>query len=94
MAQYRSGTTVKVSVSLAKADLAVLKRHAREAHGGNLSAAFGEAARLILQREARRRLIDQLGGPILTPEAATAIDAEQAGGSRRSVKKSKRTKAA
>ena len=63
-------------------DLAALTRLAREAYGGNLSAAFVEAARLIRQREARRQLIRQLGGPTLTAESAAAIDAEQAGGPR------------
>lgn len=94
MTQKRAGTTVKVSVSLNKADLAALKRRAKESYGGNLSAAFAEAARLIRQREARRRLIDELGGPTLTAESAAAIDAEQAGGPRYEPKKAKGTKAA
>jgi len=79
MATTRSGKTVKVSISIDKADLAVLKRRARESYRGNLSAAFSEAARLIRQRAARTRLIDLLGGPTLTAGAAGAIDAEQAG---------------
>jgi len=94
MAQTRAGNTVKVSVSLAKEDVAALKRHARHAHGGNLSAAFGDAARWIRQQEARRRLINKLGGPSLTAEAATAIDAEQAGGPRYAPRKSRREPAA
>jgi len=94
MVQRRAGNTVKVSVSLAKEDVAALKRHARHAHGGNLSAAFGDAARWIRQQEARRRLIDKLGGPSLTSESATAIDAEQAGGPRYVPKKSRRKRAA
>jgi hypothetical protein len=94
MAQHRAGRTVKVSISLEKADLAALKRRARESYGGNLSAAFGEAARWLKQREARQRLIGRLGGPTLTPEAAAAIDAEQAGGPRYVPKRAKRTRAA
>jgi hypothetical protein len=86
MAQRRSGRTVKVSVSLDKDDLAALKR--------NLSAAFAEAARWIRQREARRRLIGMLGGPTLTAEAATAIDAELEGGPRYEPKKPRRRSAA
>jgi len=78
MAAKRAGRTVKVSVSLDADDVAVLRRRARESYGGNLSAAFSEAARWIRQREARRRLVDMLGGPILTPDIADAIDAEQA----------------
>lgn len=79
MARKRAGRTVKVSVSLKAGDVAVLKRRARESYGGNLSAAFSEAARWIRQREARQRLVGLLGGPTLTPDIATAIDAEQAG---------------
>ena len=94
MTQKRAGTTVKVSVSLGREDVAALKRLARQSHHGNLSAAFAEAAKWIRQREARRRLIDKLGGATLTPESATAIDAEQAGGPRYEPKKSRRKRAA
>ncbi len=73
---------MKVSVSLAREDLAALKRRAREAFDGNLSAAFAEAARWLRQEEARRRLVEMLGGSTLTDEARAAIDAEQAGGPR------------
>ena len=79
MATARSGKTVKVSISIDKADLAVLRRRARESYRGNLSAAVSEAARLIRQRGARTRLIEMLGGPSLTASAAGSIDAEQAG---------------
>jgi hypothetical protein len=94
MTRKRAGRTVKVSVSLDRDDFAVLKREAKESFGGNLSAAFSEAARWIRQREARRRLIDDLGGPTLTARSAAAIDAEQAGGPRYEPKKSRRTRAA
>lgn len=76
MPQPRAGKTVKVSVSLARDDVAALKRHAKRAHAGNLSAAFADAAKWIRQREARRLLVAALGGSVLTPEAARAIDAE------------------
>lgn len=95
MAVKRAGRTVKVSVSLDADDVAVLRRRARESYGGNLSAAFSEAARWIRQREARRRLVDMLGGPMLTPDMTSAIDAEQAAGpgpARR--KRTRRTSAA
>ena len=77
MAQVRSGKTVKVSVSLDREDLAVLRKYAKGAHHGNLSAAFAEAAKWIRQREARQWLIQKLGGPTLTPQSSAAIDAEQ-----------------
>lgn len=85
---------MKLSVSLDRRDVAALKRRAAESYGGNLSAAFAEAARWIRQQEARRGLIDQLGGPSLTRESAAAIDAEQRGGPRYEPKKSRREKAA
>jgi hypothetical protein len=93
MAAARSGKTVKVSVSIDKADLAVLRRRARESYRGNLSAAFSEAARLIRQRAARTQLIDMLGGPSLTASAAESIDAEQAAHSHEP-KKTRRARAA
>jgi hypothetical protein len=94
MAQKRAGKTIKVSVSLDRDDVAVLKRRARESYGGNLSAAFAEAARWLRQREARRSLIGMLGGPTLTPDSAAAIDAEQEGAPPRERKKNRRTRAA
>ncbi len=94
MAQERAGRTVKVSVSLDKDDVAALKRRAKESCGGNLSAAFAEAAKWIRQREARRRLIDKLGGPTLTPDSASAIDVEQQGGPRYEPTKLRRKTAA
>jgi hypothetical protein len=90
MVRKRAGRTIKVSVSLDVDDMAGLKRLARESYGGNLSAAFGEAARWIRQREARRRLVDMLGGPSLTPEVDAAIDAEQTGGPGDAPRKAKR----
>ncbi len=78
MAPRRAGKTVKVSISLERAALAALKKYARAAHAGNLSAAIADATRFLGQQAARQRLIDMLGGPTLTPEAARQIDLEQA----------------
>src|SRR5258705_3514270 len=94
MKRKRAGKTVKVSVSLDARDVATLKKRAIESYDGNLSAAFAEAARWIRQREARKRLVEKLGGPTLTTEAAVAIDAEQEGGPRYEPKKSRRKRAA
>lgn len=88
------GKTAKVSVSLPKEDVATLKRLARESYGGNLSAAFAEAARVIAQRAARRRLVDRLGGPTLTGDSAAAIEAEQRGGPRFEPRRPRRRRAA
>jgi hypothetical protein len=83
-----------VSISLDADEVAVLKRRARESYGGNLSAAFSEAARWIRQRESRRRLVDLLGGPTLTSEIAVAIEAEQASGAKSRTRSKRRTSAA
>ena len=94
MTQRRAGKTIKVSVSLDKGDAAALKRIARQSYDGNLSAAFADAARWLRQREARRRLVDRLGGPTLDSESAAAIDAEQEGGPRYEPKRARRRRAA
>jgi hypothetical protein len=94
MASKRAGKTVKVSISLDSRDVATLKRRAKESYGGNLSAAFADAARWIRQREARRHLIDGLGGPSLTPAARAAIDAEQGDAPAKNRKTARRKKAA
>lgn len=73
---------MKVSVSLDRRDLVVLRRHARMEHGGNLSAAFAEAARILRQREARRALVELLGGPVDAGLAAAAADEQRAAAER------------
>jgi hypothetical protein len=94
MAKKRAGRTVKVSVSLDEQDVSALRRRARQSYGGNLSAAFADAARWIRQREARERLIEMLGGASLTRAKAAAIDAEQAPGPGSSAVKRRRRRAA
>jgi hypothetical protein len=94
MAQSRAGKTVKVSVSLATEDLAVLKQHAEGSFGGNLSAVFADAAKRLRQKDARTRLLEMLGSVPLTNEAAAAIDAEIDGVLPAEPRKRKRTGAA
>lgn len=90
MTQQRAGKTVKVSVSLHEDDLASLKLAAKRLYRGNLSAAFADAARLIRQREARGRLVEVLGGSVLTPKLSAALDAEIENGRRHVAKKRRR----
>jgi hypothetical protein len=82
MAQRRAGKTVKISVSLDKDDVKALRRHAKEAYGGNLSAAVSEVVRGLRQRQAMAELLEMLGGVNLTDRKRAAIDAELAGGPR------------
>ena len=62
------GSAQKISISIDSEDLKRLRRRARK-KGGNLSAVFAEAARLLLQREAQERLLKTLGGEITDAEA-------------------------
>ena len=67
----RPGQTDKVSVSLDRADLALLRKRARRLHNGNLSAAIAEGVRLVQEQEGREALVGWLGS------AAVATDAER-----------------
>lgn len=77
----RSGRTVNRSVSFTAETLRLLERRAKRVHGGNLSAAIAEAARLFRMQEAREviaKVHDELYGP-LTSEQIVEIDAEEHG---------------
>ncbi len=50
----------KISISVEVGDLKWLRRRAKR-RGGNLSAVFAEATRLLRQREARERLLARFG---------------------------------
>jgi hypothetical protein len=67
----RAGSPAKVSVSIERADLALLQRRARKLYGGNLSAAVGEGVRHIREQEGREALVAWLGS------AGRATDAER-----------------
>lgn len=67
------GNAQKVSISVDAADLQWLRRRAKRL-GGNLSAVFAEATRLLRQREARERLLERFGRDADVTEAeATEI---------------------
>jgi hypothetical protein len=57
----RAGTTDKVSVSIDRADLAVLRKRARRLYRGNLSAVVAEGIRRIREEEGREALVAWLG---------------------------------
>jgi hypothetical protein len=66
----------KVSISVDASDLKWLRRRAR-LRGGNLSAVFAEATRLLRQREARERLLAAFGTDAnVSSEEADAIRGE------------------
>ncbi len=74
----RAGLTEKVSVSLVRDDLRVLRRRAKKLHGGNLSAAVAEAVKLLQEQEGREALVAWLRDvPEATPAEEEAIRAER-----------------
>jgi hypothetical protein len=74
----RAGKTETLSISLSPEPLKLLRRRARQAHHGNLSAAIAEAAELLRRDVAMGELVAELEkehGP-LTDEDRAAFDAE------------------
>jgi hypothetical protein len=70
---------VKISVSVAAQDLALLRRRAKRLYGGNLSAVIHELVQKARKQEAMEKLIASLGGSSLSDQDRAAIDAEWAG---------------
>ena len=81
----RTGQTEKISVSIDRADLPMLRKRARRLYEGNLSAVIAEGVRRIREEEGREALVAWLGDAgAATPEEREAIRAEwQAAPSRR-----------
>jgi len=80
----RSGRTDKVSISLDRSDLALLRKRARRLYGGNLSAVVAEGVGRIREDEGREALVAWLGDLGRTaPEQRESIRAEWRGDSTR-----------
>jgi Arc/MetJ-type ribon-helix-helix transcriptional regulator len=62
----RAGRTEKVSISLDRSDLAVLRKRARARYAGNLSAVVAEGVRRIQEEEGREALVRWLGDAAVT----------------------------
>jgi hypothetical protein len=84
----RAGKTEKVSISLDRSDLKLLRTRARRLHGGNLSAAVAEGVGRIREEEGRRALVTWLGkaGDATPAELAGIRDEWRAHAARRSAK--------
>ncbi len=80
-------STRKVSVTIDDIDLSWLRRRAKHVHGGNLSAAFSEAARTLRKQEALRAFLEKEGVPRLGPEDLASIQDEWKRGPRRAKKR-------
>jgi hypothetical protein len=79
----RAGVTAKVSLSVNRDDLAVLKKRAKRLHRGNVSAVFAELIAEIKRREAWDRAVAWYGETIvLSDEERAAIDRELLGGAK------------
>jgi hypothetical protein len=88
----RPGRTVKLSVSLDRRDVALLKKRAQRASGGNISAAITEMIHIAHEWEGREALAKWLGEGRKEPSRETmdAVRADWRGGKRLK----RRTKAA
>lgn len=69
----RAGNTDKVSVSIDRADLRLLRKRAKRLYDGNLSAVIAEGVRRIREEEGREALVEWLGGAADMTEAE-AVD--------------------
>jgi hypothetical protein len=65
----RAGVTRKVSLSIDRDDLAMLKRRAKRLHRGNVSAVFADLIEEIKRREAWERAVVWYGVPVVLSEA-------------------------
>ncbi len=80
----RAGVTRKVSLSVRKDDLALLRGRAKRLHGGNVSALFAELIAEIRRREAWDRAVAWYGGPLeLSEKERVEIDRELSRGATR-----------
>ena len=87
----RAGVTEKISVSVDRADLAILRKRAKRLHGGNVSAVIAEIIARAKEQEGIAELLDWLGGPAsMTKEEEEEIDRELLGSPNRPRSKPKR----
>jgi hypothetical protein len=69
-------STSKISVTIDDTDLSWLRRRAKRVHGGNVSAAVTEAARMLRKQEALAAFLDAEGVPRLSPDELAEVRAE------------------
>jgi hypothetical protein len=67
----RTGRTAKLSISLDRDDLELLKKRAKRVSGGNISAAISETIRIAQEWEGREALAKWLGGGREEPSVET-----------------------
>jgi len=69
----------KVSVTIDKGKLRMLRKRAKRLHGGNLSAVIDEATEHLRRLEALDEFLEKVGGPSLTRQELDEIHAEWRG---------------
>ena len=80
----RAGRTEKISISLDRAELSLMRKRARRLYGGNLSAVVAEGVRRIREEEGREALVAWLGdAAVSTDEQRQSIRNEWRGPSGR-----------
>ncbi|MBI2395314.1 MAG: hypothetical protein HYV09_37440 [Deltaproteobacteria bacterium] len=86
----RAGVTEKISVSVNRDDMAIIRKRAKRLYGGNVSAVIAEVIARAKAQEQLSDLLDWLGGPApMSKEVEEEIDRELAGQRRK-----RRTRAA
>ncbi len=84
----RAGVTTKISVSLNREDLKIIRKRAKRLYRGNVSAVIAEIIARARQQEGLADLLDWLGGPLpITKEEEAEIDGELRGQGRQRSKK-------
>jgi hypothetical protein len=69
----------KVSITIDRDKLRMLRKRAKRLHGGNLSAVIDEATEHLRRLEAMDEFLDHVGAPQLTAEERAEIHAEWRG---------------
>lgn len=87
----RAGITEKISISVNREDLNILKKRAKRLHGGNVSAVIAEIIARAKEQELLTELLDWLGGPgSMTKEEEDEIDLELLGSGKATKKRRKK----
>lgn len=84
----RVGVTEKISVSVNRDDLTIIRKRAKRLYGGNISAVIAEVIARAKAQEQLSDLLDWLGGPApMSKQREAEIDRELAGQPRKRKKR-------
>jgi hypothetical protein len=73
---WYESNVAKTSISIEEGDLRWLRAWARKHHRGNLSAAVAEGTKILRQHENLRKVLDDMGAPLLTDADRARLDRE------------------